>query len=311
MDLPTQHPPALRRGDMIAVVAPAGPLEKRELFDRGIATVERLGFRARFEERLFNRHRYMAGADDARAEELMQAFEAPEVRGVIAMRGGYGCSRLIPLLDEKRLRRHCKIFMGYSDLTTLHLYFRRRFGWVSVHGPMIATPGLAEIEPPEEEHLLRLWMDPDYLPRFAAPELEVWHPGIAEGRLTGGCLSLLLASLGTAYEIQTEGKILFIEDLGEPPYRLDRMLTQLRTAGKLDGIAGLILGSFEECDPANGGYTAADVLRDILEGLQVPTVAGFPAGHGPINRAIPLGLHLRLDADRRCLEFLEPLVVPP
>ena len=219
----------------------------------------------------------------------MGAFEDPSVKAIVSLRGGFGCSRLIHLIGQGRLRRHCKIFMGFSDLTTLHLYFRRRFGWVTFHGPMATSPALGNIGREQEKHLLSLWTDPSYLPDFSFPDLEAWAPGTAEGELTGGCLSLVVASLGTPYEIATEGKVLFLEDLGEPPYRIDRMLTQLRLARKLDGIAGVLLGSFQDCEPAKPGTTAAEVLRDILMKLEVPVIANFPAGHGDRKLGSPPG----------------------
>jgi muramoyltetrapeptide carboxypeptidase len=308
MEKPTVHPPALRPGDTIGIVAPAGPLEDREAFERGVVSLERLGFKVRFDERIFQSYRYLAGEDASRAEELMRYFEDPSIKGVLALRGGFGCSRLIPHLEEDRLRPHCKLFMGFSDLTTLHLFFRRRFGWVTIHGPMASSPSLAAIPPAQQSHLLSLFGDAGYQPSFSFPELETWRPGLAEGKLAGGCLSLLAASLGTPYELFTERRILFLEDLGEPPYRIDRMITQLKLAGKLDGVAGFLIGSFTECEPSRGDYTLKQCLQEILAELEVPVLANFPAGHGPQNWAIPLEVTVRIDAGRRVVEFLESAV---
>ncbi len=309
MDIPTVHPCALQSGDTIGIIAPAGTIEQKDVLEQGVATLTRMGFRVRYDARIFQSLRYLAGDDRSRAEELRRYFEDPGIQAIIPLRGGYGCARLIPLLDEGRLRAHCKVFMGFSDMTTLHLYFRRRFGWVTIHGPMATSAPLGSIDAQQERHLLSLWTDPNYLPQLSFPELETWSPGAAEGKLTGGCLSLLVASLGTPYEMKTEGKILFLEDLGEEPYRLDRMLTQLQLAGKLDSVAGILLGNFHDCDPETGKYSAAETLRDILIRLEVPILAGFPAGHGPQNWAFPLGIKVRLDADARSVEFLEPAVV--
>jgi muramoyltetrapeptide carboxypeptidase len=309
MDMPTIHPHALNPGDTIGIVAPAGPLEQIAALEQGVATLERLGFRVRYTDRIFHSRHYLAGEDAARAEELHRYFEDPSIQAILPLRGGYGCARLIPFLDEKRLRPHCKLFMGFSDMTTLHLYFRRRFGWITIHGPMAASAPLGSMDKQQERHLISLWSDPMYRATMASPDLESWHPGVAEGRLSGGCLSILVASLGTPYEIKTEGKILFLEDLGEEPYRLDRMLTQLDLAGKLAGVAGIVLGSFEGCEAAKGDCTAAEVLREILCRLVIPILAGFPAGHGPQNWAFPLGIKVRLDADTRQLAFLESAVI--
>jgi muramoyltetrapeptide carboxypeptidase len=312
MDIPTIQPAKLDRGGIIAIVAPAGTIEQRTGLETGIAVLQRMGFQARFSERIFQTSRYLAGTDSERAEELMEAFEDPSIQAIMALRGGYGCSRLIPYLMEKRLRSHPKIFVGFSDLTTLHLFFRRRFGWITIHGPMAATPSLGSMASDQERHMVSLLTDPDYRPVLAFDRFEAWNHGSAEGILIGGCLSIIVASIGTPYEIKTEGKILFLEDQGEPPYRLDRMLTHLHLAGKLQNIAGVLLGSFLDCEPSEGGYGAGDVLRDILTRLNVPVLAGFPAGHGTENGwAIPLGAKVRLDADARTVEFLDSAVRHP
>ncbi len=308
MDIHTVQPPRLKPGDVISIVSPGSPIETRNGLERGIAALERMGFHVRANERIFQSFRYLAGDDHSRAEELMHAFEDPTVHAIIALRGGYGCARLIPLLMEKRLRHHPKIFMGFSDLTTLHLFFRRRFGWITIHGPMATSPALGNIAAEQEKHLLSLLTDPDYRPTLGFPQLETWVPGTAEGKLVGGCLSLIVASIGTPYEIETGGKILFLEDQGEPPYRIDRMLTHLRLSGKLESVAGLLLGNFYNCEPSQGNYTAADTLRDILSELNVPTIANFPAGHGEDNWAMPLGAKIEIDAEARTVKFLDATV---
>jgi muramoyltetrapeptide carboxypeptidase len=308
MDIPTIQPPSLKKGDTICIVAPAGPVEQREGLKQGVLTLERMGFRVQFDERIFQSFRYLAGEDFERAEELMRAFEDPSVRAIIPLRGGYGCARLIPLLQEKRLRHNPKIFMGFSDLTTLHLFFRRRFGWITIHGPTAISPALGSIQPDQEKHLVSLWTDPEYRPTLSFPQLETLFPGEAEGILTGGCLSIIAASIGTAYEIKTEGKILFIEDQGEPPYRLDRMLMHLYLADKLQPLAGIVLGNFLDCEPAQGAYTALDALREILVKIKVPVIANFPAGHGEDNWAMPLGTKVRINANDRTMSFLDAAV---
>jgi muramoyltetrapeptide carboxypeptidase len=308
MDIPIIQPPRLESGDTIAVIAPASPIYSREAFDSGIATLEKMGFRVRFDNRIFQATHYLAGNDADRAEELMHALEDPAIQAVIALRGGYGCARLIPYLNENRLRSHPKILMGFSDLTTLSLFFYERFGWITFHGPMAATSPLAKFAPDQSQHLLSLWTDPDYRPVFTFPQLEAWTPGIAEGALVGGCLSVIVTSLGTPYEIQTEGKILFLEDTGEPPYRLDRMIMHLHLAGKLKSLAGLLLGTFQDCEPTQGNYTAAEVLKDLLTELKIPILANFPAGHGQNNWALPLGARMRIDTNSKSIHFLDPAV---
>jgi muramoyltetrapeptide carboxypeptidase len=308
MDIPTIQPSSLKLGDTISIVAPASPIEQRDGLERGIATLEKMGFRVQFDERIFQSSRYLAGNDSSRAEELMRVFEDPSVKAIIALRGGYGCARLIPLLMERRLRHNPKIFMGFSDLTTLHLFFLRRFGWITIHGPMATSPALGNISADQEKHLVSLLTDPNYRPTLSFPQLETLAPGEAEGVLTGGCLSMIAASIGTAYEIKTEGRILFIEDQGEPPYRIDRMLTHLHLANKLQRLAGLLLGRFRDCEPTRGNYTAMDTLREILLKLKVPAIANFPAGHGEVNWAIPLGIKVQINADTPTISFLDSAV---
>ena len=307
MNNPMTQPKGLKPGDTIAVVAPAGTIASRDVFDRGIAALERVGFRTRFDDRVFQSYRYMAGRDADRAEELMRAIEDPSVRAIIALRGGYGCARIVTLLDERRVRENCKIFIGFSDLTTLHLFFNK-CGWITFHGPMAANEALAEISAEREKHMVSLLTDTGYRPTLQFPQLEILSQGTAEGILTGGCLSLVTASIGTPYEIRTEGKILFLEDTGEQPYRIDRMITHLRLAGKLDYAAGILLGQFSDCGATAGDYSTGDVLRDVLSGLNIPILANFPAGHIRDNWTLPLGVRARIDANARAIHFLEPAV---
>ena len=307
MNNPMTQPKGLKPGNTIAVVAPSGPIASRDVFDRGIVVLERMGFRTRFNDRVFQSHRYMAGRDAERAVELTQAIRDPSVQAIIALRGGYGCARLIPLLNERIVSENCKIFIGFSDLTTLHLFFNK-CGWITFHGPMAANRALAEISAEVEKHLFSLLTDHDYRPVFKFPWLENWSSGAAEGILTGGCLSLITASLGTPYEIQTKGKILLLEDTGERPYRIDRMITHLRLSGKLDSIAGLLLGNFTDCGTSSEDYSVEDVLRDVLSGLNIPILANFPAGHIQNNWTLPLGVKARIDANARTLQLLEPAI---
>jgi len=309
METPLIRPEALKPGDTIAVIAPAGPIENRDNLYRSAASLESLGFRVRLNDRIYSSTRYLAGPDEDRAEELMHTFEDPDVHAIVALRGGYGCSRLIPLLQPERLRHRCKIFMGFSDLTTLHLYFRRHFGWITFHGPVAMSAALADPESDQMSHLLRLWTDPSYLPALSFPQMETWTRGSSEGELLGGCLSLIAASLATPCEPRTENKLLFLEDLGEQPYRLDRMLTQLLLAGKLQQLAGVLLGNFQDCDPPGEAREAEATLREIVEKLDVPVIVHFPAGHGPENWVLPLGARVRLDTASCTVSLLEPCVV--
>jgi muramoyltetrapeptide carboxypeptidase len=267
-----------------------------------------MGFRVKYSDRIFQSARYLAGDDPARAQELIDALKDNSIRAIVGLRGGYGCSRLVPRLMAMKSRERPKVFMGFSDLTTLHLLLNRHLGWVTVHGPVAMTLGRDKSLLEMESHLYSLLTDPEYRPVMHFPQLETWEPGFAEGVLTGGCLSIITAGIGTPYEIETDGKILFLEDLGEAPYRLDRMITQLQLSGKLKSLKGVLLGTFNECDPSEGDYCARDVLKEMLQDLKVPILANFPAGHGPENWPFPLGIKVRMNADTRSVEFLEPAV---
>ncbi len=308
MNIPTIHPLALKKGDTIAIVAPAGPLKSKDALEKSIEFFETTGFHISFDERIFQSSRYLAGSDPDRAEELMRAFEDETIRAIVGLRGGYGCSRLFPYLSLERLKKHPKLFIGFSDLVTLHLFFNINLGWITIHGPMAVNPGIGGHPAEQQSHLVSLLTDPGYRPAFKFSQLEAWKPGRVEGKLVGGCLSTIVSSIGTPCEIDTGGAILFLEDVGEPPYRLDRMLTQLELAGKFQSVAGVILGQFPDCDPPEGGYSTKDVLEDVLRPLDVPVLANFPAGHGTDNWAIPLGTVVRLDTDALSIEFLEPAV---
>lgn len=308
MNIPTILPKALKKGDIIAVVAPAGPLREREALGKSTAFLEEMGFKVRFDARIFDQTGYLAGSDNARSEELMCAFEDDSVKAVIGLRGGYGCSRLIPHLDLERLRKHPKVFIGFSDLTTLQLFLNRHLGWITFHGPMAANPGIGSHSEEERSHLISLWTDPEYRPVLRFPQLEAWNPGKAEGRLVGGCLSTIVSSIGTPYEIDTDGAILFLEDVGEPPYRIDRMLTHLKLAGKFESLRGILLGSFQECEASDGAYPLTRMMKELLQREAVPILASFPAGHGPSNWTLPMGTRIRIDGDIPSARFLEPAV---
>jgi len=308
MNIPTILPQGLKKGDTIAIVAPAGPIQSKDALNKSIAVFEKMGFQVRCEERIFQSFRYLAGSDIDRSEELIRAFEDDSVKAIIGLRGGYGCSRLIPYLKKERLQNNPKIFMGFSDLTTLHLFLNRHLGWSTFHGPMAANPGIGSHSVEEQSHLLSLWTDPTYRPVLNFSQLQTWHPGKAEGRLVGGCLSTVVASIGTSYEIDTSGAILFLEDIGEPPYRLDRMLTQLKLAGKFQSLVGVLLGRFFECESSESGYSTNEILTEIMQQFEIPVLVNFPAGHGPDNWALPLGTRVRIDTDALSVEFLESAV---
>lgn len=292
-------PPALRPGDVIGVVAPASDI-KPERLAAGARELERLGFRVKFSPSIFAREMYLAGSDQRRAEELMAMFGDPEVRAIFAARGGYGSVRLLPYLDEEALRAHPKIFMGYSDLTTLLVYFQQRFRWVVFHGPMVTREFADGPEHYDEDLLRRTLMRAEPIGEIDTAGVAVLSPGMATGRLTGGCLSLLVSTLGTPYEFDATDAILFIEEYASKPYQVDRMLTQLRDAGKLRAVRGLVFGEMTECvQHPNQEYTIVDVLQDRLADLNVPILFGVRSGHSDYrNQVLPFGVRATLDGYR-------------
>jgi muramoyltetrapeptide carboxypeptidase len=305
-------PARLCRGDTVVVVAPASNL-KPDYLARGAAELERLGFRVKHRDDILEKARYTAGSDARRAEELMQAFTDPEVKAVWAARGGYGVMRILRMLDEELLRANPKIFIGYSDLTALHIYLHRRFGLITFHGPM-AAKDFAGGEPHyDRDTLMQALTIASPVGEISSEKTEMLHHGRggkARGRLLGGCLSLVAAMMGTPDELDTRGAILFLEDTGVRPYAIDRMLQQLKLAGKFDQVQGIIFGEMTDCvQHAEQGYTIQEVLAECTADLRVPVMFGLPSGHSPRgNLTLPLGVEATLDADRGVLRIEEAAV---
>lgn len=289
----------LQPGDTVAVVAPAGPFTADRL-EKGLAVLAARGYRVRAGPNLGRTFRYFAASDDDRAGDLAAAFADPEVRAVFAVRGGYGAMRLLPRIDWAAAARTGKPLVGFSDVTALHLALVAA-GGRSVHGPVVTR--LGEEGEPSLARLFRL------LETGGSPTPVVGRqvvPGRAEGRLVGGCLSLVSRLVGTPYLPSLDGAILLLEDVGEKPYAVDRMWTHLALAGALDRIAGVALGDFTKCEEPGADYTAAEVVLDLLRDLGKPAVVGLPIGHGDVNLAVPLGAHAILEDG--VLRFEEGLV---
>ena len=292
----TIHKPrALRPGDCIGVIAPGSPVAA-EALRTGVAELERLGYRVRFREDIFAADGYLAGGHDRRATELLDLLRDPEVRALFFARGGYGSNYVLERLAGAALPEP-KIVMGYSDATALLSFLWQRHGWVTFHGPMVATDfaqGPARYHLPSLTHALA----GDAGEWLAGCADQVLRPGVVEGTLLGGCLSLLVATLGTPREVDWQDAVLFLEDVGEAPYRLDRMLFHLREAGKLDGVRGILFGEMKDCGSGD--------LR-ALDGLDMPIARGFPSGHTTgANGCLPFGVRARLDHGR--LTILEKAV---
>ncbi|WP_313896008.1 LD-carboxypeptidase [Streptomyces sp. YIM 98790] len=302
------RPRRLRPGDRVAVVAPSSPVDPARLA-AGIAVLQRWGLEVVTGSHVLDVHPeldYLAGTDADRARDLVSAWCDPTVSAVFCVRGGYGAQRVVPLLDWAAMRAAGpKVFVGYSDITALHEAIAARLGLVTLHGPMPAEQGFPE-EPAAQEHLRRTLFEPDSVTTVTSPAAAPLVPGTASGVTLGGCLALLADSQGTPDGRRSAaGGILLVEDVGEPPYRLDRRLTQLRRAGWLDGVSGIVLGSWKEC----GAYAQVrPVLAERLGDLGVPVLEELGFGHGPEPFTMALGVPVTLDTDTAALVYKEPVL---
>ncbi len=294
-------PRALEPGATLGIAAPGGPVDPERL-EEGEAVLRERGFEVVYRDDVTARRGYLAGDDKRRAKELMQLVSDPRVDAIVCARGGYGCDRILDALDAELFRDAAKPLVGYSDITALLLWQRRCAGLVGFHGPMLERGD--ELDPVAFELLIGQLTGEVQLPLVVRGTPR--RRGRATGRLTGGSLTLVVASLGTPWEIDTRGTILLLEDVNERPYRLDRMLQQLRGAGKLEGLAGVGLGDFSTCcDERYPEPDAAAVLEEVLAPFDVPLVADLPFGHVRTNWTWPLGVRATLDGERGELRILE------
>lgn len=299
----------LRPGDRVALVCASSALPEERLAP-AVAAVEALGLEPALYPSCYyvNRHGNFAATDSQRARDVMDAFLDPSVRGVLSIRGGYGAGRLLPMLDLDVIAATGKFFSGYSDVTALHIPLNNR-GMTTWHTVMPSTEYYKEVDSYTMEELRWALFGPAGPRRLPLPEgweTRTLVPGAAKGRLVGGNLSLVAASLGTPWEVRTAGNILFLEDVDEAPYRVDGMLTHLRNAGKLDGCAGVALGYWTDCVPSDDKPTLSldEVLEELLGGLSCPVLTHLPCGHSLPSMALPLGAEVRLDATNQTLEVL-------
>ncbi len=338
------YAPALKPGDTVAIVTPAGPLNRKD--DRAdIARAKQLlearGLKVRMSDDLFRETGYLAGPDETRIKELNAAIRDPTVRAIFPGRGGYGMTRIVDRIDFDALRKDPKVILGFSDITVLHMAAFRKTGLITFHSPN-AVWGLGidgGLQPPAKHYFWRALWSEEYASAngqlgysicpfgwstsFDAARFEsesglalptTMTGGKATGRLVGGNLSLIAALMGTPYEIVTDENILFIEDVGEAPYSVDRMLSTLRLAGKFENLQGVLIGQFtlnaaQKVKP--GETTTREVLLEYFQGLNIPVVDQFPSGHVKCNLTLPLGAMVELDADAHSVRLLEnPVQVP-
>ncbi len=303
-------PPVLRKGDIVGLVAPSSPFQ-REALEAGVRFLEAQGFAVRHRPGLLERKKgFLAGEDEERAEEIHGMFEDPEVRAVFVVRGGYGAQRILSRLDPDLIRSHPKAFLGYSDATCLLTFLLQASRLVCFHGPLVNEMGtLSDLT---RDCLLRLLTKDEPLGALPVKNLRWIRRGLARAPIVGGNLSLLCSSLGTPWELQTGGRILLLEDRGEKPYRVDRMLVQLRQAGKFSSIAGLLFGEFQGVGTGEQERSEREAMDEVLaentRDLGVPVACGLPVGHGRHNVPLPLGVPAEIDGSEGLISILEPAV---
>ena len=311
------RPPRLKPGDVVGVITPSTPATNPDRLALVERTIKHFGLQVKWGKHIGKKSGYFGNPVQERLDDLHAMFRDPEVKGVFPIQGGYGTPQLLDGIDYDLIRRNPKVFTGYSDITALHLAIHKRTGLVTFHGPNVfstltdytqkhfrkavfdAAPVGAVTNPPESNSLR-----PKYL-------LRTIRPGKATGRLVGGNLTLISTTMGTPFEIDTRGAILFLEDIGEEPYRIDRMLTQLRLAGKLDQAAGIIFGDCVGCTPNDykpfvaAGFSLGEVLDSILGSVKVPVLSGLTIGHVEDQLTLPMGVAATLDAEAGTLEIKE------
>jgi muramoyltetrapeptide carboxypeptidase len=303
-------PRALAPGDTLGLIAPSGGVQEPNRVERAAERLGALGFRVKQGPGCGASWGYFAGKDSIRAADINAFFADPEVDGIVCLKGGYGTPRILDHIDYASIARNPKVFVGYSDVTGLHLALGKTCGLVTFHGPMPSSDMLPEFDEFSRASWRAALMTTGPLGMLINPEarrLERIVGGTARGTVAGGNLSLVAATMGTPYEIDARGRILFFEDVDEAPYRVDRMLTQLRLAGKFEQCAGVLLGTWKDCVPREGkpSLSLAQVFEEVIAPAGKPIAFGLQAGHGAPALTFPLGVEAVLYADAGTLEFVE------
>lgn len=305
-----RKPAPLRPGDVVRVIAPSSPLNDLARLTAGVAVLESWGLTVRMHDGLYDRrHLYFAGRPEERAAELMESLLDPAAKAIFPIRGGYGVTTILPLLDAAAIAAAPpKIVVGCSDLTALLTWLVQDVGQTCLHGPMVGSLGADRDEAGAAR--LRTLLFSDGKPADLVPKEDSDHPfcvspGVATGRAVGGSLSLLAAQCGTPWQVDARDAILFLEDVGERPYRVDRLLVQLAQAGLFEQASGVVLGDFTGCDEPNGGLGWRAAVDRVFRRLAIPVLAGLPFGHGTPNLAWPLGVRVQMDAGAGVVSFRE------
>lgn len=314
-------PKKLSKGDMIGLIAPGSAISRKS-FEKSLNNIDSLGFKAQYSDNLRVRKGYLAGTDRQRIDDIHNMFKNPEIAGIMCVRGGYGCARLLSALDYGLIKSNPKVLVGFSDITALLYAIHKQTGLICFHGPV----GISTFTPFTTSQFERVLMKGKSKIEIKQPsewkELEgtVYKqmnitPGIVNGALVGGSLSLMVSLIGTPYDIDYTNKIVFIEEIKEDVYRIDRMLTQLLLSGKLDNVRGIALGVFNGCDnkPEDEDYglstSLAEVITDRLGKLNIPVLYGLPVGHIKDNATIPFGIEAELNIANGSLTLLESAVI--
>ncbi|WP_110112289.1 LD-carboxypeptidase [Bacillus sp. CGMCC 1.16541] len=284
-------PAKLKQGDTVAIIAPASPPNQEKL-KKSLSFLEQLGLNVKLGASLYNQHGYLAGTDEERLADIHQMFADPDVKGIICACGGFGTGRIVSQLDYNLIKKNPKIFWGYSDITFLHTAIYQQTGIVTFHGPMLSSDiGLDDVHERTKLSFQQLFNHDaiEYTSNISA--LETVVEGEASGPVIGGNLTLLVNTLGTPFEVDTKGKVFFIEDIDEEPYKVDRMVNQLKMAGKFHDAEGMIIGDFHNCAPVKReqSLTLDEVFMDHIAQVGKPTMKGFKIGHCSPNIAIPIG----------------------
>lgn len=291
-------PRRLKPGDTIGIIAPASPFDS-DTFEQGRTILHEMGFATKIAEGLFDRQGFLAGKDAQRMAQLHAMLSDDQVQAIVCARGGYGTLRILTKLDYELCRKKTKPFIGFSDITAMHLALQKRAGWVTFHGPMVTTLARCDDATRQSFYHMLTGQGSD---RLVLDHARCIQPGLVQGMLVGGNLTTLCHLVGTPFAGDYKGTILLLEDTGEAPYRIDRMLTQMKLAGAFDGLAGVVLGSFEKCGATN---EIDDLVNRHFGTLGIPVVAGAAVGHGDRNLTLPLGIKVSLDAAKSELIYLE------
>lgn len=304
----------LKFGDTLGFIAPSGAVRTEGAIERAVEETKRMGFKVKLGESAGQKYGYLSGTDDVRARDINAMFADDEVDAIVCLRGGYGAMRILDKLDYEMIMKHPKVFMGFSDITALHIALLEKCGLVTFHGPMAAANWAGKpLDDFSRESMYRALMNAAPVGELANPPeypKQTVNPGIAEGQLVGGNLMLIASSLGTPWELDTKGRIIFIEEIGERTYCVDRMLTQLRLAGKFDDCAGVVFGDFADCpiEYPEFGLTLDEIIRDVVAPCGKPVFTGLRCGHCSPKLTLPFGVRACIDADKCTLTVLESAV---